>query len=277
MKVLSLGAGVNSTAILVKKAQGDPNYDFDEAIIADTGEESRKTYEFIKEVIKPYCEKYNIKLTILKASESLSEHCKKRGIIPSRNFGWCRDKFKIQLIRKYLKNTYPNLWKSKDIETIIGFCVGEEKRVKGYKAITAKYSFPLYRMGVNRRGCVKIIQDSGLPIPPKSGCDICPHQPLESWIALYNNDPEAYARAEELEKNGKRYPELFLSWDYPLETLRHLLEANKKDMTEQEKQSATKMLYAYMPKTPGCAMCEIEDNTCLIEALIDAKVMEKKP
>lgn len=269
LRVLSLGAGVNSTALLVLKAQGKIDFDF--AIFADTGNENPETYEYLENVIKPYCKQNDIDLEIihreLNNGENLKAWCDRHKLIPSRKFGACRDKFKISVIRKYLRKYYPVVYKSREIETFIGFCVGEEGRREGYKGITANYSFPLMELGLNRLQCVQIIRDAGLPIPVKSGCTFCPHQPFESWIALYNKHPELYAEAETLEKNGKAYPKLFLSWDYPLEVLRRSLEAAKKSMSEEEKKTAEKMLYAWMPKTKGCAMCEIEDNTRLVEVL----------
>jgi hypothetical protein len=267
LTVLSLGAGVNSTALLVLKAQGKVNFDF--ALFADTGNENPETYEYLENVIKPFCQKNNIDLEIIKREnnnyETLKDWCVNHKLIPSRKFGACRDKFKITVIRKYLKKYYPFVYKNKEIETLIGFCVGEEGRRQGYVGITQNYRFPLMELGLDRRGCVRVIREAGLPIPVKSGCTFCPHQPLESWIALYNKHPELFAEAEALEKNGKAYPRIFLSWDYPLEVLRHTLDAAKKGMTEEEKKTTEKMLYAYMPKTKGCAMCEIEDNTCLAE------------
>jgi hypothetical protein len=267
MKVLSLGAGVNSTALLVLKVQGKIDFDF--AIMADTGGEYPETYEYIENYTKPLCEKYDIPLIIERKhtnnDETLHDYCLRTHFCPSHQSGSCRDNFKIKVIRKFLKTNYPLVFK--DIETLIGFCRGEERRLKGYKGLTENYSFPLMDMHLDRLECAMLIKNFGLPIPPKSGCWFCSRQPLESLIKLYTEHPDLFAKAETLEKNGKRYPEIYLSWDYPLEVLRRSLEAYAKQTNPKERAEVEKALYAFMPKTPGCAMCEIEDNTCLIEAL----------
>jgi hypothetical protein len=261
MNILSLGAGVNSTALLVLKAQSKIDFEF--AIFADTGDENPKTYAYIEQVIKPFCQKHNIDLEIVRNQEhdgeTLSQYCQRTKFIPSRQFGSCRDHFKIQTIRKYLKKNFPTVYK--EINTFIGFCKGEESRAKGYVGITANYDFPLIDFGLDRKDCIQIIREAGLPIPIKSGCIFCPHQSLESWIILWKESPDLYAKAEALEKNGRRYPELYLSWESPLEVLRHSLEANERTIGPKEKEQMEKLLYSYMPKTKGCSMCEIEDNT----------------
>jgi hypothetical protein len=265
LTVLSLGAGVNSTALIVLKAQGKIDFDF--AIMAQTGDEHPKTDKYITEHLTPYCKKHGIELVFVKNEkyDSLKKYCESKKIIPSQHSGSCRDKFKIRVIRKYLKKYYPLYFKN--IEILIGFCVGEEKRRKGFKGITGNTSFPLMELGLTRLGCAMVIKNAGLPIPPKSGCWYCPRQSIEQWIKLYTEEPELFAKAEEFEKNGRRYPEIFLTWDYPLEVLRRSLEAYSKQAGPEEKDQVERALYAFMPKTSGCAMCEVEDNSCLIDAL----------
>jgi hypothetical protein len=271
LRVLSLGAGVNSTALLVLAAQGKiGKVDF--AIMADTGGEFPETYRYIEEHIKPLCEKYDIPLVIERRhtnnDETLEQYCLRTRFCPSHQSGSCRDNFKIQVIRRYLKKNYPLAFKN--IETLIGFCRGEERRLEGYKGLTELYSFPLMDLGLDRLECAITIKNFGLPVPPKSGCWFCSRQSLEGWVKLFNQHPELFNRSEIIEKNGKRYPEIYLSWDYPLEVLRRSLEAYAKQAGPKERAQVEKALYAFMPKTNGCQMCEIEDNECLIEALKEA-------
>jgi hypothetical protein len=250
MRVLSLGAGVNSTALLVLRAQGKVGFDI--AVFADTGCEQPETYEYIEKVIKPFCKEHQIKLVFTnKEGKNLYDDNIERKIIPIRAWRSCTDKFKIRPIRKFLMANYPNT----DITTIIGFCKGEEGRQKesGCGDIA-----PLITMGIDRDGCIKIIQDAGLPIPIKSGCYFCPHQPMKSWLNILKKHPDLYAKAEALEKNGSRYPEFFLPYDMKLESLRKQYEANKGDPEKEQKQAS---LLSTMPKSKGCPFCELEDNS----------------
>ena len=252
MKYLSLGAGVNSTALLVLKAQG--KIDFDLAIFADTGGEQPETYRYLEEVIKPFCIKHKIQLDIVrKDGKNLYDDNFERKIIPTRMFRSCTDKFKQRAIRKYLKQFFPD----KELIPIIGFCKGEEKRL--IKAV-AVAEFPLIDLGIDRDGCVKIIRDFGLPIPIKSGCYFCPFQGEKQLLKLLKEHPDLYSKAEALEKNGSRYPEMVLSFAMSLEELRRAYEAwQKTKPTQRETAQAT--LWYSMPKTEYCPMCEIEDNS----------------
>jgi len=55
--------------------------------------------------------------------------------------------------------------------------------------------FPLIELGISRADCKRIIEESELPVPPKSGCFFCPLQPLPSWRRLARDHPDLMARA----------------------------------------------------------------------------------
>jgi hypothetical protein len=241
VKVLSLGAGVNSTALLVLKAQG--KVDFDLAIFADTGGEQPETYQYIETVIKPFCQKHNIDLRIVRRDGKLlyQDYMEKK-IIPTTVWRSCSDHFKIRVIRKYLIHNYVK----ESIVTLIGFCKGEEDRVKKNDCGSI---MPLIDMGIDREGCKRIIAEAGLPIPIKSGCFFCPFQEAKSWLSILKNHPDYFAKAEALEKNGKRYPELILPF------YAHLSCEQLRKATEEQRS-----MLRWMPKSPSCPMCEIEDN-----------------
>ena len=244
--ILSLGAGVNSVALLVLKAQG--KVDFDEAVFADTGNEQPETYKYWQNVIIPFCFDNNIDLArISKEGNTLGEESFEKHIIPTRQFRSCTDKFKIRVLRKYALTKYG---KEDKVNFIIGFASDEKERAD-YCVLGNKY--PLIEMGIDREGCKKIIREVGLPVPVKSGCTFCPFQPKRSWLNLLKNDPDKYAEAEALEKNCSRYPEMYLA--YPevgrLEALRLQYEANKKNKVE-EKETTQRLL--------TCPMCEIMDE-----------------
>jgi len=244
MRVLSLGAGVNSTALLVLKAQG--KVDFDLAIFADTGGEQPETYQYIEETIKPFCKKHNIDLRIVYRENSplLYQDNMQKKIIPTTVWRSCSDHFKKRVIRSYLIQNYGG----EDIVTLIGFCKGEENRAKNNDCGSIS---PLINMGIDREGCIKIIKEAGLPVPIKSGCFFCPYQPAKSWLNLLKNHPDLYEKAEVLEKNGRRYPELILPF-YAKLSCEQLRKA-----TEDQR-----ALLKWMPKSDTCPMCELEDNEC---------------
>ncbi|MBV5330383.1 MAG: hypothetical protein JZU65_22585, partial [Chlorobium sp.] len=57
----------------------------------------------------------------------------------------------------------------------------------------------LIEHGIDREGCVKLISDAGLIVPPKSGCWFCPFQRKGQWTRLRREHPELYCKAQKLE------------------------------------------------------------------------------
>jgi len=158
-RILSLGAGVNSTAIIALKSQG--RLDFDLAVFADTGSEMPETYVYLNEVLEPFCSKNNIPLEVVKKDGvSMHETYMSKKVIPTRRYGICRDHYKIRVVRKFLKQKFPG----EKVETIIGFDAGELNRQKGFELLGEKALFPLIDLGINREGCKSTIRKSGLPV-----------------------------------------------------------------------------------------------------------------
>jgi len=187
MNILSFGAGVNSTAILALAKLG--KVEVDKIIFADTGAENPETYCHIHALQKEF------DIEVVKRDPGLYDWCIERKIIPTRMLRWCTDKWKIRPIYEKLKEE-----KIIDYKMVIGFCKGEEKRVKNrHEAI-----YPLIDLGIDREGCKRLILEQGWTIPPKSGCFFCPFQPKKEWQALKENRPDLFDKAVELEKNCSR-------------------------------------------------------------------------
>jgi hypothetical protein len=232
-KILSLGAGVNSTALLVLKELG--KVDFESVVFSDTGGEHPETYEFLDRVIRPYCDKLGVELFYIKRDgQPLYETYLEKRIIPTRMYRHCSDKFKIQPLKKFAMSNYPN----QDIQFIIGFCKGEEHRAEKF-CLSKFASFPLIDLGIDREGCKQLIKDAGLPVPIKSGCYFCPHTRVKNWKWLKRTHPELFNKAIKLEQNCMRYPDLTLHQGSSLEKV-----VSKKEMCDFI--------------TEPCSFCEVD-------------------
>ena len=190
---LSFGGGVNSVAMyLYLKDQGIKF----EAVFVDHGTDWPETYEYV-EMFK---EKYP--LTILKPNvqgfDNLYEFCFNKGIIPSRRFKWCSDKFKIQVMQKYFIKPCFNL---------IGYDFDEAKRAKIFYHKGTENRFPLIEAKIGRYGCKKIINKHRLPMPQKSGCFICYNQKRGELIKLRMNHPCLFEKARRLENKASKIRE----------------------------------------------------------------------
>ena len=190
-----MAEGVNSWALyLYLIEQGEvPGQDF-EAVFVDHGTDWPETYEYFEMMLaKGYL------VTILKPERegctTIYDYCAKWKKIPGRMPGhrWCTQHFKVKVVEKYYQ---------KPCIELIGFDAGESKRKHGLVSKTGvEQDFPLMSAGIDRKGCGDLIKRHGLPIPPKSGCYICPFQGRKQWVELRDKHPELFCKAQKLEKD----------------------------------------------------------------------------
>lgn len=193
MKILSLGAGVQSSALLILAARRE--IDCDGIIFADTGVEKPTTYEWIEKALKPIAKDAGIPIREVAYTgdgwSSIYEYCLKYRIMPSTIKRWCTDKFKVRVIAKALHC---------DVDTVlVGFSADERQRIKDYKLPYTR-EFPLIDLDLTQPACLQIIEDRGLPQPTKSACYLCPFQRPDSWRWLKLRFPDLFARALEVER-----------------------------------------------------------------------------
>ena len=200
--IVSMGWGVNSTAMLVYLVQND--LPLDGAIFADTGGEIPETYQYIEEVGKPYLETHDIPYWTVKAPEAgtLEETCLRRKVIPSRKWRWSTRDFKVYPIHRFYGRELGG-----QINQYLGISYDELHRMKqnGEPDITNIY--PLVDARITRSGCRLIIQEAGLAQPVRSGCYFCPFAPLSRWDWLLKTHPDLYLKSIEMEENSKHFPE----------------------------------------------------------------------
>jgi len=217
MKILSFGAGVNSTALLVLHNGGKCN--LDAVVFADTGSEHPETYEYIKKHIEPLCQKLALPFHYVSYGDLYQDYWEKQ-IIPFRAFRSCTDKYKIRPIKKFVKSTY-----GEEAKYIIGIDYGEKHRAERFRG--SNFEFPLIDMQIDREGCKSIIRDFGLPIPIKSGCFFCPFTSKRGWKNLLENHRELFLKAEAFEKNSAKYPKFTLTNKLSLKQIREAIEKQK--------------------------------------------------
>lgn len=185
---LSYGCGVNSTAILALIKQGKLSYPNLRIVFADTGAEKPSTYCYLKFMQT----KFNIEV-VKSPLGNLYDYSEKYNMIPVRHPRWCTQKFKIAPQQKWREdNNYT------DCTMILGFCYGEERRIKDQSAI-----YPLIELELDRESCKRIIRDVGWDVPDRSGCYICPFQRKLGWIAMQKNNPELFDKVVALEAKSK--------------------------------------------------------------------------
>jgi hypothetical protein len=61
-------------------------------------------------------------------------------------------------------------------------------------------AFPLIDLQLSRQACYRIVEQAGLPTPPKSSCWMCPHRLDPQWIKLRDQYPADWKAACELDE-----------------------------------------------------------------------------
>ena len=218
---LSFGGGVNSTALgLWLIDQGIET----EWVYADHGADWPETREYVAMLqAKGY------PITVLETRRQgldLYGYYYEHKMVPQRVARACTRLYKLVPLSTYMPTP---------CEVYIGISADEAHRIPrlidGQRQGESKL-FPLADEGIDRQGCISIIEQHGLPMPIKSGCFICPFQRRRQWLRLRTVHPELYCKAKRLEDNcNARMRELgrqpFYLADKPLDAV---CEADQADM-----------------------------------------------
>jgi hypothetical protein len=189
-QIASFGCGVDSVAGLLL------NSDYDEIIFADTLDELPETYAYLDYFEK----KSGLKITKVTSKHgSLYDYFFKGKSQSSKYHHWCSDKFKIQPIRKYLREKYGKK-ETFEMNIFIDFSEFHRMRESDRKYIKNKY--PLVEQKLNRDQLKEIIKSKGYLLPEKSGCYHCCFTTKKGWIKLRNNEPELWQKTKDLENNS---------------------------------------------------------------------------
>lgn len=224
--VLSFGAGINSTAMLLELVRrGTPPRHL---VFADTGEERAETYMHLRGPVNRFCRVNGIELTWLLPPRPLVDYYRLAKAVPSIMRRDCTSKFKVDPIRRWLreKGIVP-------AKLLIGIALDEAHRVRDSDVKWVKNEFPLVDWGWTRRRCEQAIEDAGWALPVKSGCQGCPFAGRRGLVDLLHRDPEEFARWRRMEESGSRYPEITLVPGVRLDRLeRSIREQRKLDAFE---------------------------------------------
>ena len=191
MRYLSFGAGVNSTALMLLLLDEEVEF---EAVFVDTGCEWPATYDFLDLLLQEGYEFTWIK-PVVEGFNNLYDYLFHWKIIPAMWQRLCTAKFKTDPFYRYVE---------RPCTVYIGYDFTERRRrwLKPKKDI--KFETPLINRRTSRQRCRDLIRDHGLPIPPSSGCWLCPFQKLSKWKKLRDVYPVLFKMAMNLEAVNPR-------------------------------------------------------------------------
>ena len=215
IRVLSFGAGVQSTALLLKSCTGVlPKVDY--AVFADTGYEPKTVYDHLEWCIE-FAKDHGVPLHIVKAKgDGLKEDILKKSFaaVPfftidengKKGIGrrQCTNEYKIQPVHKFLRREVLGLKfrerapKKPMIEQWMGITFDEVTRAKPSRHKWLKNVFPYLNWGGDffnrhwRRYQVKEWLEKKYPDikVPRSACICCPYHSNEEWAKIKQNKEE---------------------------------------------------------------------------------------
>jgi hypothetical protein len=200
LAVLSLGAGVQSTTLLLMACHGEIEPRPVEAIFADTGWEPRAVYEHLDWLASVS----SIPITRVSAGnireDALSgERFAKMPVYVRYQNGTgrsmlsrqCTQDYKISPIRRHIRTTYP----AQRVMLQMGISLDEAMRMRdsGVRYITNVY--PLVDRRMTRHDCLLWLERHGYPRPPKSSCIGCPYHDGRYWREMQRERPDEWADA----------------------------------------------------------------------------------
>lgn len=223
MRVISLGAGVQSSTMALMAAKGEIAPMPDCAIFSDTQWEQKRVYshlEWLKSVL-PFpvhtTTGGNIRDHIITATKPKAEGGRFASVpfysvIHAANGHYQKGKGRRQCTREF--KLEPLIQKQREllgvpkgqrvpkgivVEVWIGISTDEAHRMNKPQKSWQVNRYPLIDMEMSRLDCLNWLKRNGYPRAPKSSCIGCPFHNDSFWVDMRDNDPEAWADAIEVD------------------------------------------------------------------------------
>jgi hypothetical protein len=214
MRVISLGAGVQSTTMALMAAYGELGPMPDAAVFADTGAEPKSVYEHLERLTKflPFpvhvVTNGNIRDDIISASSRRTRFASIPFFIRKTNGDCamarrqCTKEYKIEPIRKKLRDMLGYAKGQRippgSVEVWIGISTDEIQRMKDAREKWQQHRWPLIDARMSRQDCINWMQKHGWSAP-KSACTFCPYRSDAGWRDMRANDPASFQEAIEID------------------------------------------------------------------------------
>lgn len=212
LRVISLGAGVQSTTLALMAAEGGIGPMPDCAIFADTGWEPKEVYDHLDKLIKvlPF------PVHIVKASDIREDIIQNKSITGSdystvpwftvKGMGMrqCTGQYKIWPISRKLRELLgyekgQRIKKDDFAEVWIGISTDEIVRMKDSRDKWQINRWPLIELNMSRTKCIQWLSENGWNAP-KSSCIGCPYKSDKQWREMKENDLVSWNDAVEVDE-----------------------------------------------------------------------------
>ena len=212
--ILSLSGGKDSTALALYMRDKVPDMEY---VFCDTDKELRETYEYLNR-IEAYLGKKIIRLNARAGFDHW--HQVFGGYLPSANMRWCTKLLKLKPFEEFVGDN--------PVISYVGIRADEDRVGYISHKPNLKTVYPLKEAGIDYAGVMKILEDSGIGLPPylkwgrtHSGCYFCFFQKPIEWVRLLETYPADFDQAQVYEKQSEKPGKTF-TWiqGMPLSELR---------------------------------------------------------
>jgi len=221
--ILSLGAGVQSTTMLLMADRGLITRP-DAAVFADTQWEPASVYTHLDWLKK----QVSIPVHVVTAGDIRQDALdgNPRAWMPVFVYGeggkksmlrrQCTSNYKLTPIRREARRIMESIG-AKTVTMQIGISLDEaatRMRDSGVQYVTNVY--PLVDLGMTRDDCLSWMRSEGYPEPKKSSCIGCPMHDDAHWAEMKSSSPDDFQDAvrfeQELSEASKRFDYLYLHY-----------------------------------------------------------------
>lgn len=214
LRVLSLGAGVQSTTLALLAAHGEIEPLPDCAIFADTGWEPKAVYEhlaWLRGGVLPFpvhvVSAGDLRSDVLSRSNSTGgRYAAVPWHIRDRSSGdktigrrQCTKEYKLVPIKRKVRALLDGKTPKHGCEMWIGISTDEVMRIKPSQIGYILNRWPLIERRMNRNDCLRWLERNHYPTPPKSACIGCPLHDNVRWRELKKR-PDEWRDALEIDK-----------------------------------------------------------------------------
>jgi len=212
--ILGLSGGKDSTALALFMRDKVEDMEY---VFCDTGSELDETYQYLNQV-EAFLGKKIVRLNPSAGFDHWLEVF--GGYLPAPNMRWCTKILKLKPFEEYVGEG--------DVVSYVGIRADEDRI--GYISTkpNIRVVFPFKDYGIDYAGVMKILEDSGIGLPPylkwgrsHSGCYFCFFQKPIEWVRLLETHPKRFEQAQAYEKLSDE-PGKSFTWNQgmPLSELR---------------------------------------------------------
>ena len=216
-EVISLGAGKQSTFMLIEALKGRFGVVPDAAVFSDLKSEPQFVYDNLAR-LKKYCfDNFKFQINIVSAGnlfENIIDYSSGKSIRESSPPFYlseggmlkrhCTSNYKIRPIRQFVRKNRAGL----KVRLWIGISLDEMERMKISDVKYITHFYPLVDNRITISEILEYFNNSDFQEPGKSSCVFCPYRSSSHWKIMKKNFPDDFEKACIMDDAIRNYPGL---------------------------------------------------------------------